>query len=61
MKNSFINGIMRIFPTKELVKELIKREGVHEIHVHPHTKFKIDTMLIKVEDEGPAKIILIRE
>lgn len=44
--------------TKEVHKELAKREGVKEFYVSPHQPFKIVTSQVEYESTGPATILI---
>ena len=53
------NEMLDELPTCELVEEISRRKGVYEIRVSPYEFFQIRSRGNNVNDEGPARILIV--
>jgi hypothetical protein len=47
--------------TATIVKELISRSGVKEIQIEPYNPYQIRCSHVSVDDDGPVKILIVKE
>lgn len=50
---------LKSISTKELVEELITREGVSEIQAKPSENYVVKTEKDRVTSDGPARILVV--